>query len=85
MIDDDEPPRSVEEILRQHGIATTPLDPKVEKILQRHGTMRSTTLRSALGRAATCDKLRKPRDPKAIRKWLNVRRKKVSRREEALT
>jgi hypothetical protein len=45
VIDDDEPPRSVEEILRQHG------------------TMRSTTVRSALGVAATSDELRKPRDP----------------------
>jgi hypothetical protein len=56
----------------------------VLEILNKHGAMSSTTLRSELGVAATSDELRKPRDPKAIRKWLNVRRKKVTRKEEAL-
>jgi len=82
--DDDDTPLSLEELLRRRGIVTTPLDPKVEKILQRHGTMSSTTLRSELGRAAIRYKPPKPRDRKAIRKWLNVRRKKVTAKEEAL-
>src|SRR5262245_16392290 len=46
--------------------------------------MPSTTLRSAFDLVATSHDLHKPRDLKAIRKWLNVRRKKVSRREEPL-
>jgi hypothetical protein len=86
--DDDDTPLSLEELLRRRGIATTPLDPKREKILQRHGTMPSTTLRGELGVAATDEKLREtrgePRDRKAIRKWLNVRRKKITPEEEAL-
>jgi hypothetical protein len=77
-------PCSLEELLRRRGIATTALDPNVEKILQRHGTMPSTTLRSALGRATISDEPPKPRDLKAIRKWLNVRRKKITAEEEAL-
>jgi hypothetical protein len=85
---DDDTPLKLEELLRRRGIATTSLDPKVEKILQRHGTMSSTTLRSEFGVAATDEKLREtrgePRDRKAIRKWLNVRRKKITAEEEAL-
>jgi hypothetical protein len=86
--DDGDTPLSLEELLRRRGIVTTTLDPKVEKILQRHGTMSSTTLRSEFGVAATDEKLRETRgeqrDRKAIRKWLNVRRKKITPEEEAL-
>jgi hypothetical protein len=56
----------------------------VLEILRKHGTMSSATLRSALGRVSASDEPHKPRDRKAIRKWLNVRRKKVTPEEEAL-
>ena len=49
----------------------------VLEILQQHGTMNFDFV-------ATSDELRKPRDPKGIRKWLNVRRKKATPEEEIL-
>jgi hypothetical protein len=58
-VNDDDTPRSVPEILQQHG------------------TMNFDFV-------VTSDELRNRHDLKGIRKWLNVRRKKVSQEEQAL-